>query len=77
MAPGRGGLPGAAVSTVDPKGGDMRVEQRDDGWWIVNTPGTFDDCGSYETRALAVSDMLGMKKFFKFEHNPSFFNGRS
>lgn len=52
----------------------MHLEQRDNGWWIVNIPET-PDCGPYETRTDAKSDMRGMAQFFCHEDSLAFFHG--
>ena len=55
--------------------GLMHLEQREDGWWIVEVPGADEDCGPYKRKADAVSDRRGMVQFFKHCDEGNFFNG--
>lgn len=49
----------------------MRVERRDDGWWIVDAPpyevdgAIFTSYGPYATRAEAREDKAGLSEFFR------------
>lgn len=41
----------------------MRLELRNDQWWIVNTPEGVDEMGPYGTKAEATSHMKGVERF--------------
>jgi len=48
-----------------------RVEQREDGWWVVGLQGV-EPCGPYHTRAEAESDRRGMERTLKYEGRAGF-----
>ena len=49
----------------------MRIELRKDGLWI--TGGMLDlDCGPYDTKKEAESDMRGLVRFFKYGDKPGY-----
>jgi hypothetical protein len=50
----------------------MRVEQREDGWWITNMP-EGEDYGPYARKADAEDDRRGMKAFFENVDSRKFF----
>jgi len=43
----------------------MKIEKREDGWWIVNTPEGVEEMGPYDTRAEAEEGLRGLKRFLK------------
>lgn len=49
----------------------LRIEKRDDGWWIANVPSSQADSagdlgyGPYLTRKQAVEDKRGLEQFFR------------
>lgn len=47
----------------------MTIEQKEDGYWIVETPDGIDECGPYETKAAAEEDLRGIKRFIKETEN--------
>ena len=49
----------------------MDVEQRPDGWWIIEVPECC-DCGPYDTKAEAESDMRGIARAIKYGDIPGF-----
>jgi hypothetical protein len=49
----------------DPEVDAMRIVRRDGKYWIVNVPDTVTDCGEYDTKKEAESDLQGLKRFFK------------
>ncbi len=56
-------------------GSMMRIQKRDDGWWIVGVPSreaTGTECGPYRTKGEAAGDMRGLKLFFQdFDEYPT------
>ena len=49
----------------------MQLIKREDGWWIINVPSDVSECGPYDTKAEAADDMRGLKRFFKYENDPT------
>ena len=45
----------------------MDTEKREDGWWITGVPDC-EPCGPYKTRAEAMDDLRGLRRFFKYGH---------
>ncbi len=52
----------------------MHLEQRKDGWWIVEVPEA-EDCGPYERKADAVLDRRGLVQFYRLYDDLTFFEG--
>lgn len=52
----------------------MKPVKLPDGWWIVEVPECC-DCGPYDTKAEAESDMRGLKRFEKYEDKPGYVTG--
>ena len=50
----------------------MELQQRDDGWWIINVPDTVTECGPYPTKAMAEDSRRGLARFFKYCDEPGF-----
>jgi hypothetical protein len=45
----------------------LKVEQREDGWWVTGQPEGEWDCGPYSTRKEADEDRQGLERFFNIE----------
>ena len=43
----------------------MKIDRKEDGWWIVNTPEGVLEMGPYATKKEAEEDMAGVKRFRK------------
>ena len=42
----------------------MKTVKKDDGWWITEMP-EGDDCGPYDTKAEALDNLRGLRRFYK------------
>lgn len=52
----------------------MELQSKGDCWWIVGVPDDeYPECGPYDTKSEAASDMRGLKRYFKNINNRSFF----
>ena len=49
----------------------MEIVKQPDGWWITGEPLDL-DCGPYDTKAEAESDMRGLARFEKHGHKPGY-----
>jgi len=45
----------------------MQLRRREDGWWIVETPQGIEPMGPYRTRAEALDDLRGLRRFVRDE----------
>ena len=50
----------------------MDLVKRDDGWWITGVSDDVPECGPYETKADAQSDLRGMQRFDKYQDEKDF-----
>ena len=46
----------------------LKVEKRNDGWWVTDLPYGFDDQGHYETKAEAEEARVGLQRYFEDNH---------
>ena len=53
----------------------MKIRKRKDGWWIIEVP-ECEDCGPYDTKAMAEEDMKGLERTERWGHLKTFWNGK-
>jgi hypothetical protein len=46
----------------------LRVEKREDGWWVTGHEDETTDCGPYPTKKEAEDDRQGLERFWNYEN---------
>ena len=53
----------------------LKIEKRDDGYWITGYPGS-EDCGPYATKGEADEDRRGLERTLLYDQEPGFWTSR-